>query len=87
MQTKAVTLVNIKQLLKKLVEDIDAATLEDITQKAQQLSQEFNNIVTETWTKLMTIEVDLHEQIQVYFLLKYIIYKNFRLKILKKVFF
>lgn len=67
MQTKAVTLVNIKQLLKKLVEDIDAATLEDITQKAQQLSQEFNNVVTETWTKLMTIEVDLHEQIQVYF--------------------
>ncbi|XP_016914639.2 dynein regulatory complex subunit 3 isoform X1 [Apis cerana] len=64
LQTKAVTLVNIKQLLKKLVEDIDAATLEDITQKAQQLSQEFNNIVTETWTKLMTIEVDLHEQIQ-----------------------
>lgn len=67
MQTKAVMLVNIKQLLKKLVEDIDAATLEDITQKTQQLSQEFNNIVTETWTKLMTIEVDLHEQIQVYF--------------------
>lgn len=64
LQTKAVTLVNIKQLLKKLVEDIDAATLEDITQKAQQLSQEFNNVVTETWTKLMTIEVDLHEQIQ-----------------------
>ncbi|OAD51970.1 Leucine-rich repeat-containing protein 48, partial [Eufriesea mexicana] len=64
LQKKTNILANVKQLLKKLVGDVDTATLEDITQKAQQLSEEFNDIVTDAWTRLMSIEVDLHEQIE-----------------------
>ncbi|CAK9803696.1 Dynein regulatory complex subunit 3 [Anthophora plagiata] len=64
LQKKAVITASVKQLLKKLVGDVDVATLEDISQKAQQFSEEFNDIVTDAWTKLMSIEVELHEQVE-----------------------
>ncbi|CAL7935781.1 unnamed protein product [Xylocopa violacea] len=64
LKKKAITLASVKQLLKRLVGDVDAATLEDTTTKAQQLSEEFGDIVTDAWTKLMSLEVELHEQIE-----------------------
>ncbi|CAK9797049.1 Dynein regulatory complex subunit 3 [Anthophora quadrimaculata] len=64
LQKKAIITASVKQLLKKLVGDVDVATLEDISQKAQQFSEEFNDIVTDAWTKLMSIEVELHEQVE-----------------------
>ncbi|KAK9310253.1 hypothetical protein QLX08_000282 [Tetragonisca angustula] len=54
----------IKQLIKKLTGNVDAITLENITKEAHQLSEEFNDIITDAWTKLMSTEVDLHEQIE-----------------------
>ncbi|XP_043523311.1 dynein regulatory complex subunit 3-like isoform X1 [Frieseomelitta varia] len=54
----------IKQLIKKLTGNVDAITLENITKEAHQLSEEFNDIITDAWTKLMSIEVDLHEQME-----------------------
>ncbi|XP_017795618.1 PREDICTED: dynein regulatory complex subunit 3-like [Habropoda laboriosa] len=64
LQRKTVIIASIKQLLKKLVGDVDITTLEDISQKAQQFSEEFNDMITDAWTKLMSIEVELHEQIE-----------------------
>ncbi|XP_076683155.1 dynein regulatory complex subunit 3 [Andrena cerasifolii] len=64
LQQKAVTITNIKHLLKKLVGDVDSGTLEEVTRKAQEISEEFTDMITEAWTKLMSIEVELHEQME-----------------------
>lgn len=64
---KTDTSATIKQLIKKLTGNVDAITLENITKEAHQLSEEFNDIITDAWTKLMSVEVDLHEQMEVYF--------------------
>ncbi|XP_076386115.1 dynein regulatory complex subunit 3 isoform X2 [Megachile rotundata] len=64
LEKKSNILSTIKQLLKKLVGDVDSATLDDITQKAHQLSEDFNDMVIDAWTKLMSIEVELHEQME-----------------------
>lgn len=67
MHKKTDILATIKQLIKKLTGNVDTVTLENITKEAHQLSEEFNDIVTDVWTKLMSIEVDLNEQMEVYF--------------------
>ncbi|XP_076763828.1 dynein regulatory complex subunit 3 isoform X2 [Xylocopa sonorina] len=64
LKKKTIILASLKQLLKRLVGEVDTATLEDTTHKAQQLSEEFSDIATDAWTKLMSIEVELHEQIE-----------------------
>lgn len=67
LRRKTDALATVKQLLKKLVGDVDTATLENVTEIAQQYSEEFSDMVTDAWTRLMSIEVDLHEQMEVYF--------------------
>lgn len=67
LQKKSEIFMNVQQLLKKLVGDVDNVTLEDVTQKAQRLVEEFTDVITDTWTKLMSTEIDLHEQMQVCF--------------------
>ncbi|XP_053971816.1 dynein regulatory complex subunit 3-like isoform X2 [Hylaeus volcanicus] len=65
LQKKTEILTSVKYLLKKLVGDIDSAVLEEITQKVQQLSDEFNDVITDGWKNLMSLEVELHEQVEV----------------------
>ncbi|XP_053971815.1 dynein regulatory complex subunit 3-like isoform X1 [Hylaeus volcanicus] len=64
LQKKTEILTSVKYLLKKLVGDIDSAVLEEITQKVQQLSDEFNDVITDGWKNLMSLEVELHEQVE-----------------------
>ncbi|XP_071869979.1 dynein regulatory complex subunit 3 isoform X4 [Bombus fervidus] len=64
LRRKTDALATVKQLLKKLVGDVDTATLENVTEIAQQYSEEFSDTVTDAWTRLMSIEVDLHEQME-----------------------
>lgn len=47
--------------------DVDSGTLEEVTRKAQEISEEFTDMITDAWTKLMSIEVELHEQMEVCF--------------------
>lgn len=65
LQKKTNVIASVKQLLKKLVGEVDTATLEDVTQNAQEYSEDFNDMITGAWTNLMSIEVDLHEQLEV----------------------
>lgn len=65
LEKKTKILSDVKQLLKRIAGEVDTATLEDVTQKAQQFSEEFNEIVIDAWKKLMSIEVELHERIEV----------------------
>lgn len=65
LQKKADHLASMKQLLKKLIGEVDAATVEDVTRKAQRIAEEFHDLVTDAWTNLMSLEVELHEQIEV----------------------
>nr|XP_034172526.1 dynein regulatory complex subunit 3-like isoform X1 [Osmia lignaria] len=64
LEKKTKILSDVKQLLKRIAGEVDTATLEEVTQKAQQFSEEFNEIVIDAWKKLMSIEVELHEQIE-----------------------
>ncbi|XP_076247829.1 dynein regulatory complex subunit 3 [Calliopsis andreniformis] len=64
LERKIKILKKVNQLLKQLVGDVDHATLEQVTQKAQKLAEEFTDIITDAWTKLMSTEIELHEQMQ-----------------------
>ncbi|XP_076657894.1 dynein regulatory complex subunit 3 [Halictus rubicundus] len=60
---KTELLLSIKPLLSKLHDDVDNVILEEITEKVQDLADDFNDLVTEGWSNLMSLEMDLHEQI------------------------
>ncbi|XP_031826425.1 dynein regulatory complex subunit 3 isoform X2 [Nomia melanderi] len=57
-------LINIKQSLNKIHGDVDTTILEEVTQKVQHLADDFNDIITDGWTNLMSLEIELHEQIE-----------------------
>ncbi|XP_076169767.1 dynein regulatory complex subunit 3 isoform X2 [Ptiloglossa arizonensis] len=61
---KTEILTSVKHLLKKIVGDVDTTILEEISQKVQQHFDEFNDVITDGWTNLMSLEIELHEQIQ-----------------------
>ncbi|XP_043261602.1 dynein regulatory complex subunit 3-like [Colletes gigas] len=64
LQKKTEILTSVKNLLQKLVGDVSNAVLEEITQKVQQFSDDFNDMITDGWTNLMSLEMELHEQLE-----------------------
>ncbi|XP_078047695.1 dynein regulatory complex subunit 3 [Augochlora pura] len=61
---KTEILPNVKNLLSQIGEDTSSIILEEVTQKVQQFSDDFNDIITEGWSNLMSLEMELHEQIE-----------------------
>ncbi|XP_076383477.1 dynein regulatory complex subunit 3 isoform X2 [Megalopta genalis] len=64
LKRKTEILPNVKNLLGQIGEDVTSIILEEVTQKVQQFSDEFNDIITEGWSNLMSLEMELHEQIE-----------------------
>ncbi|KZC12151.1 Leucine-rich repeat-containing protein 48, partial [Dufourea novaeangliae] len=61
---KTEILETVKHMLNKLGDDADNTILEETTQRVQQLSDDFSDMITDGWTNLMSLEMDLHEQVQ-----------------------
>ncbi|XP_076279606.1 dynein regulatory complex subunit 3 [Lasioglossum baleicum] len=57
-------LSSINPLLNKLQNDVDNTIIEEITEKVQELADEYNDMVTDGWSNLMSLEMELHEQIE-----------------------
>lgn len=46
------------------IEDSEAPDLQEKLLQAKDLSEEFDDLISKTWTKLMQREITLHEQLE-----------------------
>lgn len=56
--------VNMKQLLQKITNEMENVLFEKLIQKAQEYSEQFDEVLSNTWTQLMTNESTLHDQME-----------------------
>lgn len=56
--------INMKQLLQKITTEIDSALFEKLIHNAREYSDEFDELLSNAWTQLMTNETTLHDQME-----------------------
>ncbi|XP_012283171.1 dynein regulatory complex subunit 3 [Orussus abietinus] len=64
LEKKAEIISGIKELIESMTEELDPDILYEKVESAQHHSEQFNDLLSKTWAKLMHQEVVLHEQME-----------------------